>query len=162
MAPPKSRARRTPLEGLNQPITEAEVRERLARLERRKATGADRTASAELKEATEQLAPVLTQLFNDVLRTGHYPASWRHGIVVPLFKGKGSRSEAGNYRPIRLLSNVGKLLEGVLAVRLREALEAAGREIGEIDCVVLATLSADHNRMKVVSCDQLDADGNTK
>jgi hypothetical protein len=117
----------TPLVGLSDSITVEEVRRRLSKLERRKATGPDRIAAAELREVVDELAPGLTSLLNDVLRTGCYPQGWQHGVVVPIYKGKGARSKPGNYRPIRLLSNAGKLLEGILAGRLRDALVAAGR-----------------------------------
>ncbi len=34
---------------------------------------------------------------------------WRKAIIVPLYKGKGSREECNNYRGISLLSVPGKI-----------------------------------------------------
>ena len=45
--------------GLSDSITVEEVRRRLSKLERRKATGPERIAAAELREAIDDLAPVL-------------------------------------------------------------------------------------------------------
>ena len=39
-----------------------------------------------------------------------FPYKWKQSLVVPLFK-KGDKSTVGNYRPIYLLSCVGKLME---------------------------------------------------
>ena len=47
--------------------------------------------------------------------------------VVPVHK-KGSRSEAADYRPISLLSVVGKVLEGILTRHLTSHLFAATLE----------------------------------
>ena len=34
---------------------------------------------------------------------------WRSAVIVPLYKGKGERTECKNYRGISLLSVVGKI-----------------------------------------------------
>ena len=36
------------------------------------------------------------------------PSDWKKGIILPLYKGKGSRRECKNYRGITLLSTPGK------------------------------------------------------
>ena len=57
--PPPRAEHQTPLVGLSDTITEEEVRRRLSKLERRKATGPERIAAAELREAVDDLAPGL-------------------------------------------------------------------------------------------------------
>ena len=47
------------------------------------------------------------------LQSSCYPALWKDANVVPLFK-KGERSQPGNYRPISLLSCIGKVFERVI------------------------------------------------
>ena len=37
------------------------------------------------------------------------PEKWHQGIIIPLYKGKGSKSECSNYRGITLLSVPGKV-----------------------------------------------------
>ena len=54
----------------------------------------------------------LCSLFNASLTSGKVPQIWKQANVTPVFKGKGSKQDQSNYRPISLLSNVGKLLEG--------------------------------------------------
>ena len=41
------------------------------------------------------------------------PEKWHQGIIIPLYKGKGSKSECSNYRGITLLSVPGKVFAHV-------------------------------------------------
>ena len=40
---------------------------------------------------------------------GAVPGDWISVVIVPLYKGKGKRTECKNYRGISLLSVVGKI-----------------------------------------------------
>ena len=44
---------------------------------------------------------------------------WRYVVIVPLYKGKGKRTECKNYRGISLLSMVGKIYAGISVDRVR-------------------------------------------
>ena len=37
------------------------------------------------------------------------PEDWKSAVIVPLYKGKGERTECKNYRGINLLIVVGKI-----------------------------------------------------
>ena len=50
---------------------------------------------------------------------GVVPEDWRSAVIVPLYKGKGERTECKNYRGISLLSVVGKIYAGNLVNRVR-------------------------------------------
>ncbi len=43
-------------------------------------------------------------------KKGEVPDDWKKAIIVPLNKGKGSRSECSSYRGISLLSVYGRIL----------------------------------------------------
>ena len=47
------------------------------------------------------------------------PGDWRSSVIVPLYKGKGERTECKNYRGISLLSVAGKIYSGILVDRVR-------------------------------------------
>ena len=51
--------------------------------------------------------------------SGVVSVEWRSVVIVPLYKGKGERTECNNCRGIRLLSVVGKIYAGVLVDRIR-------------------------------------------
>ena len=52
-----------------------------------------------------------------------WPAEWCVGLVVPLWKKKGSKKVKGNWRGITLLSVGSKLIARVVATRLRSSFD---------------------------------------
>ena len=60
----------------------------------------------------------LLALFNQSWKTGQFLSQWKEAVVVPILKkGKEKRGKA-NYRPISLLSCLGKLMERLVNSRL--------------------------------------------
>ena len=47
------------------------------------------------------------------------PDNWRSAAIVPLYKGKGERTECKSYRGIRLLSVLENIYAGILINRVR-------------------------------------------
>jgi hypothetical protein len=78
-----------------------------------KATGTDCIPSFILKSAADELAPILTQLYQYSLAEAEIPSDWRDAHIVPLFK-KGEKHLPSNYRPVSLTSIVCKLLEHII------------------------------------------------
>jgi hypothetical protein len=77
-----------------------------------KATGPDCIPSFILKSAMDELAPILTQLYQYSLAEGEIPSDRRDAHIVPVFK-KGEKHLPSNYRPISLTSIVCKVLEHI-------------------------------------------------
>ena len=63
-----------------------------------KTPGPDAIYPRILREAREEIAGALREIFVSSLATGEVAEDWRIANVVPLFK-KGSKSNPGNYRP---------------------------------------------------------------
>ena len=93
------------------------VRKLLNGLNIHKATGPDGISPRLLKTLSDELAPVLTVLFQASINQGILPQEWKKANVVPIFK-KGERSKAENYRPISLTSVICKMLEHVLCSQI--------------------------------------------
>jgi hypothetical protein len=53
----------------------------------------------------------MTALFNKSLYCGSLPDDFKKAKVTPVYKGKGSKVEPGNYRPISIVPHVAKLFE---------------------------------------------------
>jgi hypothetical protein len=90
-----------------------------------KAAGPDRIPNAALQHALPVILSYLILLFNDYLRLGYYPEHFRTSTIVVLRKPrKPDYSNPKSYRPIALLSTIGKALESVVASRLSYLVEA--------------------------------------
>ena len=61
--------------------------------------------------AAHLIAPCLTYIFNLSLNSGCVPDFWKSASITPIYKGKGDRSEYGNYRPISVIPTVAKIIE---------------------------------------------------
>ena len=48
---------------------------------------------------------------------------WRSAVIIPLYMGKGERTECSNYRGINLLCVVVKIYAGILVGRVRKVTE---------------------------------------
>ena len=109
------------------PPTVDEVRRSIEKLKNGRAAGGDGITPELLKCAPVPIANALHALFCKVWETGRVSVSWRDGIIVPLYKGKGSTAECSNYRPISLLSVPGKVFAHVLLNRLNPLLVQSRR-----------------------------------
>ncbi len=66
-----------------------------------------------LKQVYSSISKPLLILFNRSFRESCFPSKWKKANVIPLFK-KGSPHTPSNYRPISLLSCVGKVMERIM------------------------------------------------
>ena len=101
------------------PFTMKEVREAIASLPNRKASGPDHIPNEALKRLPDDAIEFLALLFNSALHQEMLPQEWRQGSVVLLPKSGADSQLPGSYRPITLLSNVRKLLELLFLNRLK-------------------------------------------
>ncbi len=85
-----------------------------------KASGLDGIGNRLLRECASAFAFPLAHIFNCSIKSGLYPSQWKRGVVKPLYKHKGDRSNPSFYRPVVLLPCVSKVFEG----HVREQLQA--------------------------------------
>ena len=91
-------------------LLDTEVLKVLRELNPQKAVGPDKVNNKILTASCTIITPALTLLFNRCLNGGRFPLAWKTAHVSPIFK-KGNRELCNNYRPISLLSCVGKAFE---------------------------------------------------
>ena len=94
-------------------VTEEEINDVIVNLDPNKASGPDLISNKMIKNVSRAIVKPLCILFNRSLREGVFPDIWKLGNLVPLFK-KGDRSVSSNYRPVSLLSNIGKIQERIV------------------------------------------------
>ena len=105
-------------EEINAPFNEQEIIKAVKSLKNNKATGGDNILNEHIKTTLHIMLPVYVKLFNAILKSGYIPQSWTEGIIKPIYKNKGDQNKPENYRPISLLSCLGKLFTCVLKNRL--------------------------------------------
>jgi len=81
----------------------------MAKLKNGRAAGLDGIAPEPLRHAADPISHGLHSLFAKIWRSGRVPADWRDGVIIPLYKGKGSKADCYSYRPILLLLVPGKV-----------------------------------------------------
>ena len=120
----------TNTDSLNQEInidfTLEELYKNIKRLNNNKAEGIDFIKNEYLKNCPQSVIELAVRLFNLILKTGIVPQEWCIGLIVPIFKKKGSPDDPNNYRGITLLSVLGKLFTSCINVRLGNYLDARG------------------------------------
>ena len=87
-----------------------EVTEVLKDLNPQKSVGPDQVHNKMLSASSHVIGAPLTYLLNRSLAEGTFPSCWKTAHVTPVHK-KGNKETCNNYRPISLLSCVGKVFE---------------------------------------------------
>ncbi|GFU02594.1 probable RNA-directed DNA polymerase from transposon X-element [Trichonephila clavipes] len=72
-----------------------------------------------LKNFPIKLILILTILINKILKFNHFPDNWKEAIIFPINKPGKDPHLASSYRPISLLSTIGKLTESIILHRLK-------------------------------------------
>ena len=100
-------------------FTREEVSEAVRSLKCNKAAGPDELDPEHLIYGGELLLEHLTLLFNAIMVAIYIPSSFLHGLVVPIPKGHNKDlSLPNNYRGITILSNLSKVLEKLLLLKI--------------------------------------------
>ena len=95
-------------------IIAKEISDLIISLPVNKASGPDNINHRLLKNIYLTISTPLSLLYNQSLQNSTFPSKWKHANV---FK-KGDRSKCSNYRPVSLLSSLGKILERLCFKRL--------------------------------------------
>ena len=67
-----------------------------------------------LRNAAVGLKSPLTILYSRSILEARIPDMWRVAQVIPIYKGKGDKTDPNSYRPISLASCVGRVLETII------------------------------------------------
>lgn len=103
---------------LNCEIKESEITDAVKKLKNGEAPGYDNIVNEHIASTLNTLLPIYKLFFNAVFDSGLVPEEWLVGIIKPIYKNKGDPTSPENYRPITLLSCLGKLFTSILSKRL--------------------------------------------
>lgn len=99
------------------PTNENEVKKIILELKSHKAPGHDNIKAETLKEVVDEITAPIKYIINKAIDLGFFPNILKIGIIKPLYK-KGSKLEMSNYRPVSLISNISKVFEKILKIRI--------------------------------------------
>ena len=91
---------------------------KLKKLDKSSGPGASSIPIKVLVHCAAELALPLCILFNKCVSTSRFPDELKVAHITPVFKGKGDKNDAENYRPISVLSPVSKIFEKILTEQL--------------------------------------------
>jgi hypothetical protein len=103
-------------------VNRSEVKRVLKAINCNSAVRSDKIPYTTLSYLDECLPDILPSLATVLLKFGHHYHKWKHAICTIIPKqGKSSYNTAKSYRPISLLSCLGKIIEKIAATRIAEA-----------------------------------------
>ena len=105
------------------PIDLPQLNELLSETKAKSAPGDDSISYALLKKCSDNTKQIICNLFNKCLTENVFPNPWKKAKVRMLPKPGRDRKKAANYRPISLLSCLGKTLERYIYRYLMKELE---------------------------------------
>ena len=103
---------------LNGKISVEEIKKAVKNSKNNKSSGDDLIINEYISSSLDCMIDIYVHIFNLIFDTGILPEAWLIGNVIPIFKDKGSKSDPKNYRPITLLSCIGKIFTSILNDRL--------------------------------------------
>ncbi|GBP58965.1 Probable RNA-directed DNA polymerase from transposon BS [Eumeta japonica] len=113
------------------PVSLSEVQTLVKSLNTRKAPGLDGISNKAIKCFSIPLLSLLVAIFNACIKNCYFPPAWKEAEVIGIHKPGKPRDLPASYRPISLLSGLGKLFEKILKTRLSDHLLGKGLIIDE-------------------------------
>ena len=146
--------------GICKPFSMVELRAALNQLSLNRAAGADDIFNEMLLHLDATALSFVLDLFNLSFSTGEVPLSWKLGVIRPIPKHGKDPSRLDSYRPICLTSALSKLMERMIARRMRHLFEStnalaasqsgfrSGRSTTDVLCRLVADIQSGFHKPK--------------
>ena len=107
---PEDLSEESPVEGPSEPITLEMITKAITKMASGKAAGPSGTVTEMLKLVGEAGAEEVSDLVENIISEGCIPTAWHESFIVNLYKGKGDALNRDNYRGLKLIEQVMKVL----------------------------------------------------
>ena len=78
----------------------------------------------------EETVTAISELVNLFIYEENIPEDWKDSVIINCYKGKGDATDRGNYRGLKLLEHVIKVLERVLESLIRSKFDIDDMQFG--------------------------------
>lgn len=95
-----------------------ELRSIIKPLKTSKSPGLDNVSNLLIKKLPEKALAILVKIFNSCIYLNYFPNLFKHAKVIAIPKPDKPKKDPKSYRPISLLSNIGKLFEKIIHNRI--------------------------------------------
>ena len=119
-----------PVEGPYEPITTEMVAKAIKKMGMGKAAGPSGIVAEMLKPSGEAGVVLIRDLIAAIISEGRIPSEWEESHIVSLYKGKGDALIRGNYRGLKLIDQVMKVLERVVEQLIRAKIKIDDMQFG--------------------------------
>ena len=119
-----------PVEGPNEQITSEMIAKAVRKMGMGKAAGPSGIVAEMLKPLGEAGVVLIRDLIEAVIREGRIPSEWEESYTVSLYKGKGDALNRGNYRGLKLIDQVMKVMERVIEQLIRKQVRIDDMQFG--------------------------------
>ena len=119
-----------PVEGPAMQIKKEWVEEAIRKMKNGKAAGMSDIVAEMVKASGDTGIELITSLANQIMKDGVIPQDWQSSVIVNCFKGKGDALERGNYRGLKLVDQVMKVIGRVIDKLLRERIDIDEMQFG--------------------------------
>ena len=127
---PEDLSEQSPVEGPSEQITSKMIAKAISKMGMGKAAGPSGIVAEMLKPLGEAGVDLIRDLVEAIIREGHIPSDWEDSYIVSLYKGKGDALARGNYRGLKLIDQVMKVMERVVEQLLRKQVRIDDMQFG--------------------------------
>lgn len=96
-------------------VNAKEISKIIKTLNNKKSFGPDNFPNFLIRKTSEKFHKILSIIINHCLNIAYFPDSWKLAKIIPLIKPNKDPNDVSSYRPIALLSCLGKIFEKVIS-----------------------------------------------
>lgn len=111
-------------------INEEMVKKAIKKMKPGKAAGPSGIVAEMIKASGECIVTAICNLVNDIIKEESIPNDWNLSHIITCYKGKGDATVCGNYRGLKLLDQVMKVVEHLLEDIIRKQVTIDDMQFG--------------------------------